>query len=712
MAKEQESQSELRELPTKLGPQRRAMSVEGYDADARTVTMAISSEQPVERYFGTEILSHKPGAIRMNRLKGGMPLLFNHDSNQHLGVTTGHELGKDGVLRTVNKLGSNPLAREKEGDLKDGILKDVSLAYIIHKATVEEDEKTGHRTITATDWEPLENSLVTIPADPTVGVGRSAREAPDAIPVEYVFATRSASAETTAERMEGDEDEEDEDEEDEDASDSDSSRSTQPTETRTTMAAEVTIDHAALETERIKGLRNLRTTYPKHFSEDALLNAISGRSAIDAVQKTIADTILAESQRSNVATIGDKVVNEMSEREKKQYSLVRSVRFAINQRFPGTFKEDAEAGFEREVSGTLSKRASKEGLPVGNGLLMANNLPIDMGSASRGARAMGNVQLARDLTAGGNAGAATIFTTTETTAIELLRARARCLSLGATSLSGISGLLRIPRQNSASSTNWLAELAPGAESDIGFDSITFSPKRLNVNGAWTIELLNQSAVDVEQMARADQTIQKALTLDAVGLIGTGTNNMPLGLFNQTGVSAILTGATRSAAGVVTPGPGGVALTYIDCNNFESVISSANADIGDLGWLVTPRTRGALRSTPMFPGTYGMPIWPTMANRDQSGIEDGPLGYRAAVTTQLPQNLSFTPAGSTAISGLSAAILAYWPSMVYADWGISELVYDNITQAAAGVYQVIENSLHDVNFRHLQSFATSQCVLAS
>ena len=193
MAKPQETQTELRELPSKLGPQRRAMSVEGYDPEARTVTMAISSEQPVERYFGTEILSHKPGAIRMGRLKGGMPLLFNHDSNLHLGVTTGHELGKDGVLRTVNQLGSNPLAREKEGDVKDGILKDVSLAYIIHKAEVEEDDN-GHRTVTAIDWEPLENSLVTIPADPSVGVGRSAREAPDAIPVEYIFSTRSAAA--------------------------------------------------------------------------------------------------------------------------------------------------------------------------------------------------------------------------------------------------------------------------------------------------------------------------------------------------------------------------------------------------------------------------------------------------------------------------------------------------------------------------------------
>ena len=113
---------------------------------------------------------------------------------------------------------------------------------------------------------------------------------------------------------------------------------------------------------------------------------------------------------------------------------------------------------------------------------------------------------------------------------------------------------------------------------------------------------------------------------------------------------------------------------------------------------------------MFPGANAAPIWAsTSSNRD--GLDTGPLGYKAGITTQLPQNLSFTPQGGSAITGLSAAVFGAWSSMIFADWGISELVIDNITQASAGIYNVIENSLHDTNIRHIEQFAASTCVLA-
>ncbi|POC04906.1 phage capsid protein, partial [Vibrio vulnificus] len=48
----------------------------------------------------------------------------------------------------------------------------VSIGYIVHEMVLEKDED-GTRTYRVTDWEPFEQSFVTVPADPTVGVGRS-----------------------------------------------------------------------------------------------------------------------------------------------------------------------------------------------------------------------------------------------------------------------------------------------------------------------------------------------------------------------------------------------------------------------------------------------------------------------------------------------------------------------------------------------------------
>jgi hypothetical protein len=285
--------------------------------------------------------------------------------------------------------------------------------------------------------------------------------------------------------------------------------------------------------------------------------------------------------------------------------------------------------------------------------------------------------------------------------------------LGATQLTGIKGLFRIPRQTSATTTNWLAESASGTNSDLALDDITFSPNRLNKIGSYTLELLNQEAFAVEDLLRMDQTLVEALSLDYAGLAGSGSNNVPLGLLNRSGLAAILTGSTRNqSTGAVTAGLGAVPTTYVDLNNAEAAISTANADEGGMAWAFTPRVRAAMRSTAKFPSGIMDPIWPGQAVRNARGLQEGPLGYQAAISTQLPSTLSFTPAGGSLTTGLHAWVLGYWPSLMFVDWGIRELIIDNITQAASGTYRIIENSLHDNNVRHIEHFAACQCAMGS
>ena len=55
------------------------------DADSRTVRLSFSSEEPVERWFGQEVLDHQPGSVRLDRMNGGAPLLLDHDLTDQIG---------------------------------------------------------------------------------------------------------------------------------------------------------------------------------------------------------------------------------------------------------------------------------------------------------------------------------------------------------------------------------------------------------------------------------------------------------------------------------------------------------------------------------------------------------------------------------------------------------------------------------------------------
>jgi HK97 family phage major capsid protein len=152
-----------------LGGERSAINVED-----RTVELAFSSDtDQVQRGWGVEILDHAPKSIRLGRLKSGGPVLVDHDSRDHVGVIESVRIGADKVGRAVVRFGRSVRAGEVFQDIVDGIRRNVSVGYLIHAAVLEA-ERDGVPTYRVTDWEPYEISLVSIPADASVGVGRAA----------------------------------------------------------------------------------------------------------------------------------------------------------------------------------------------------------------------------------------------------------------------------------------------------------------------------------------------------------------------------------------------------------------------------------------------------------------------------------------------------------------------------------------------------------
>lgn len=144
------------------------------DEDTRTVRIGVSSEEPVERSFGMEILSHKADDVNMEFINSGRaPLLLDHDMSKQIGVIEDFRLDET-AKRTIAvvRFGKSQLASEVFEDVKDGIRMNISVGYRVNKLMrIKDSKEVAYRAA----WTPMEVSSVSVPADQSklVGVGRS-----------------------------------------------------------------------------------------------------------------------------------------------------------------------------------------------------------------------------------------------------------------------------------------------------------------------------------------------------------------------------------------------------------------------------------------------------------------------------------------------------------------------------------------------------------
>lgn len=166
-----------------LGNYCRETTIDHVDTDSRTVELSFSSETPYGRWFGDEILCHDEECINLERFNNGLgTVLFNHDRDAVVGHIEKVWL-EDNRGKALVRFDTDEQSETIFQKVQSGTLQGVSVGYAINRYEVLEDADTkstnGRFTGPAyvvTDWEPLEISIVSVPADPTVGVGRSAEE--------------------------------------------------------------------------------------------------------------------------------------------------------------------------------------------------------------------------------------------------------------------------------------------------------------------------------------------------------------------------------------------------------------------------------------------------------------------------------------------------------------------------------------------------------
>lgn len=592
------------ETRLKLPALERSITMEAPQVDSsnRTLTFPFSSEFPVDRWFGREILSHDAGAADLSRLNDGAPLLYNHNTDNLIGVIERAwvDAGRGYVQA---RFGNSDLAQQVMRDVEDGILRNVSFGYRILKMSTDggEGEDAVYR---ATSWAPYEVSLVTVPADPTVGIGRAeSGDNENAVTVEEsVPEEAAASAE-------------------------------QPTQEEIRMEDLTVIrsEAAAEERSRIASINALGDKFNQPELARQLVE--SGRS-LDEARAAFLDKM-----NVNQAPVAQTGSVDMSDTERREYSLVR----AINAALTGNWDK---AGLEREVSNELSRQLGK---PTA-GFYFPNDLSV------RAPYAVGAP------TTGGNLVATNLLASSF---IEVLRNKAMVMQLGPTMLTGLVGNVAIPRQTSQSSTYWVAEAASITESEALFDQVTLSPKQIGARSQYSRLALQQTTPDIEVIVRNDLAKVLALGIDLAAINGSGTNGQPLGILNQSGIGSVAMGTNGAAFINSSPSTSPSGLDQLI--DLEAQLDIANALDGSLYYLTNAKVVAALKK---LKDQYGGPLWTNFDDniRLANGTPGSINGFPVARSNQVPANL--TKGTGT---NLSAIIFGDFSSLIVGMWGASEVL---------------------------------------
>ena len=312
------------------------------EVEERTYEFPFSSEFPVARYFGNEILSHEGESADLSRLNDGAPLLFNHNPERVIGVVErAYIQQRRGYARV--RFSRNAFAQEILGDVKDGVLRNVSFGYSIDKM-----EERGSGDYVATAWSPYEISVVSIPADNTVGIGRSLVPAPDA-----------ASAAPSPDPL-------------------------PPMENTAPDLAVVRAEAVEAERTRISSINALCT---KHRMADLGQQLVESGRSIDEARAAVLDKLNVPQETVNMsaAEIG------LSAQESRRFSFLRAINYLAN---PTDRSAREAAAFEIEASDAAAAKLGRQsrGITIPQDVLRRD---LNVGTASAG----GNL-VATDLDAG------------------------------------------------------------------------------------------------------------------------------------------------------------------------------------------------------------------------------------------------------------------------------------------------------------------------
>lgn len=551
------------------------------EAKNRRFWITFSSEEPAERFFGLEILDHKAGSVLLDWLSSGnAPLLLNHDHTKQIGVIEAAELTGDGKARAKVRFSRSTLAESIYQDVLDGIRSNISVGYrYLSSDIVLEKEAKGNKppVFRIKRWEPLEISVVSIPADPTIGIGRSKeklKEKQDSKKVDsYKYGVRSNM-------------------ENEQAINENTNFVNDIRTINTVNTEQITKDIRQTETNRINEILALGD---KHNMRDSAMEFIRDGKSLDSFRQRILEHL---GNQQTIETISpDQSLIGMSQQEVRSFSIVKAIKAAIAGNWRG-------AELEREASSEVSKRIGRE--PAS--FFIPADVTLEQNNYER-----------KDLQKLVNTAGGYLVSTDYLSGnfIELLRNKMLVRQMGAKVMSGLHGDIAIPKQTGGATAFWVAEGESPQKSQQTFGQVTLSPKSIAAYTDFSRKLILQASPDIEQLVREDLATTIALEIDRAAINGSGKGAEPLGILNHKISRINIANDEQIDFGKIV--------------DLESSIASKNADIGSLGYLCNAALRGHLKQTEKADGTAQF-IWESKGADSGFGYLNG---YKVGATNQMP-----------------------------------------------------------------------------
>ena len=642
---------EERDLEEKLEHRAEPKSVKfKIDEEARTVEFPFSSEMPVDRgYLGNEVLDHRAESVDLSRLKDAGPLLFNHDRDKPIGVVEDAYLkNKRGYVKV--RFSDNPFPSEVFNDVKSGILRGVSTGYAVNKTVEESSEDGDSNQYRVVAWQPLEVSICSLAADPSVGVGRGANTTQQKETSNISKEQREDAVTATPVAP---------------------PKPNPPVKTVDMSATPESIEVVRAETEK--------SVLSKERARVASIRELCATHKLPELAKTAEDNGMSieETRAKALAEIAKKPVEtvspvELDQKQQERYSLVSGIRAALTGDW-------SEAGYVRELSQEVERSGLKRSAE--------RSFFVPFTALSKRA-----TYVTSGATTGGNLVATDLY---DQDFIEALRNQSKMMSLGVKALPGLVGDVAIPRRSGVSSTYYLSsETTAITQAESTFDQVTMTPKNLAALSKYSRQTLLTATPGIEELIRTDLTDGLNTAVDLGILNGAGSSGAPTGIMQTSGI------------GSVAIGTNGGAVTIEALVDLEEQILIDNGNVSDnMAYVTNAKVLAELKKLRAGGSASGDGsfLWNTdPASLGRGGTPGSVNGYPLAVTNQVPSNLtkgsSSSVCSAVLMGDFSQCSVGFWGSGLEITVGEES---DDFAKALTSVRGIIT---YDVAVRHAESFA--------
>lgn len=601
--------------------------------DTGLLKVSFSSTEPYPRYFGVdcyEVIGHDDGDMDLSKLNNKAAVLFNHDFDELIGNVQ-QAWVENGRGYALIKLSST--ADKYKTMIEEGILSKLSFGYIITEM-IKIGEAEDGKPIVKVKTQPYEVSLVSVPADDTTSIIRS----------------HEKSVEIT---IEIDSEEEQEKE------------TTDPIEdTAESIGVEYT-DNTEIVEEEQKEERKFDNG--NQITENININFEKG--------KNIMKEILALGRSVGEMDLAVEFVESGKSLEQFKSALIEKKMSSASNVDAGTQKEVKKFS----LSGLIQEQSEGKD---GYNSAFAREMSQDFaGVKSRGGIVLPKSVFARDYTVAGNAG---------TTASQDYRANVIAQLYNTSVVLPLVnrlpdatgyGSIKYPKLNGKNSFGFITENQRANESNVNFDHIVFTPKTIGGRIVLSRDIMKQSSLMIDNIAKAELLRAKDEFLDNELLNGDGVAGWT-GVFNISGAQAVEFGAN------------GGNVNFAKVVEFGTKIDSANAHTSGLTFITNSKVVGALKTSQKF-ANYGSAI-----------LENGQAdGYNVAVSNQVRSN--YTKGTGSNLSGMA---LINGSMLNYIEWGYYELVF-NPYRLAAGQVEVELFLTADFQPSHTEGVVVAKDIIA-